>query len=185
MTTPTPAQQSIFTLIEGTAGVPVVFAWENGPRPPKPYIAMLVNTAARGHVHRGTVSNAGVQTVAQHRDARVDLQCYGAGSYDVLDTLAQRLHMLDALDLADVLDLAVFDVGSTQNVPMMRDAMNWEPRAILDLGIRYTSTLDDQVGAIETVEAEGTTTGGALAPDEESTIDLVITAPTLTGAGAS
>ncbi|CAG9173084.1 LIC_12616 family protein [Cupriavidus respiraculi] len=155
-------EQAIYELVSLTATVPVIFANENGRRPEKPYIALRVAAAPRLPVHRGPVDTDGMQAVSSHRDAQVELQCFGAGSFDVLDSLGQRLHMNDAAQRAEVLDLAVFQVGEVRHAPVLRDATTYEPRAVLELGIRYTLTLADDVGLIETVNAEGTTEGAAL-----------------------
>lgn len=155
-------EQAIFDLITTAATVPVIFADENGPRPPKPYTAMRVSPARRLAVHRGAVDDAGLQPVAAHRSAQVELQCFGAGCANALDELGQRLHMQAALNRAEQLNLAVTAVGRLRQVPVLRDAATYEPRAVLELTIDYTTTLADDVGVIETVNITGTTDGGAL-----------------------
>lgn len=155
-------EQAIFDLITTAATAPVIFADENGPRPPKPYIALRVNPASRLPVHRGPVGVEGVQPVSAHRSAQVELQCFGAGCMDALDALGQRLHMQAALDRAEQLDLAVTAIGPLRQVPVLRDGTTHEPRAVLELTIGYTTTLSDEVGVIETVNITGTTDGGAL-----------------------
>ncbi|MEZ7780464.1 hypothetical protein O4A46_01495 [Cupriavidus gilardii] len=155
-------EQAIYELITTAATAPVIFANENGPRPAKPYIALRVNPASRLPVHRGPVDDAGVQPVSAHRSAQVELQCFGTGCMDALDVLGQRLHMQAALDRAEQLDLAVTAVGQLRQVPVLRDATTYEPRAVLELTIDYTTTLADDVGVIETVNITGTRDGGAL-----------------------
>ena len=155
-------EQAIYDLITTAATAPVIFADENGPRPAKPYIALRVNPASRLPVHRGTVDDAGVQPVSAHRSAQVELQCFGWGCMNALDALGQRLHMQAALDRAEELDLAVTAVGQLRQVPVLRDATMYEPRAVLELTIDYTTTLADDVGVIEKVNITGTTDGGAL-----------------------
>lgn len=156
-------EQAIYQLISTAAGpVPVVFADENGPRPAKPYIALRVNPASRLPVHRGPVDGQGEQPVSAHRSAQVELQCFGAGCLNALDAVGQRLNMQTALDLAEQLDLAVTAVGQLQQVPVLRDATTYEPRAVLELTIGYTLTLADTVGVIEEVNITGTTSGSAL-----------------------
>jgi hypothetical protein len=158
-------EEAILGLITAVAGgVPVIFADENGPRPQKPYIQLRVQTAHRFPLHRGAVDDAGQQLVTGHRDAAVELQCFGRGSYDALDSLAQRLGMEAALADAERLDLAVFDVGKISQMPVLRDQASYEPRALLELGIRYAVTLTDAVGAVEQVVFHGTVIGGATGP---------------------
>lgn len=155
-------EAAIHALVSRFAGLPVVFANENGPRPPKPYIQLRVHTAQQFPLHRGAVDDAGEQPVTAHRDASVELQCFGPGAYDALDTLAQRLRMDDALAEAEALDLAVFDIGMVSQLPVLRDASTYEPRAILELGIRYAVTLVQSVGVIEHLTINGKLVDGAV-----------------------
>ncbi|MBB2918331.1 phage neck terminator protein [Cupriavidus alkaliphilus] len=166
-------EQAIFQLITAVSGgVPVIFADENGRRPPKPYIQLRVQTARRFPLHRGAVDGAGQQLVIAHRDAAVELQCFGRGSYDALDRLGQRLGTDAALAEAERLDLAVFDVGKISQVPVLRDQATYEPRALLELGVRYAVTLSDAVGVVEQVVFHGAVTGGAT-----GTVPVDVTTP--------
>lgn len=166
-------EQAIFRLISTVSGgVAVIFADENGPRPPKPYIQLRLQTALRFPLHRGAVDDAGQQLVTGHRDAAVELQCFGSGSYDVLDNLGQRLTMEGSLAEAERLDLAVFDVGKISQVPVLRDQASYEPRAVLELGVRYAVTISDAVGAVEQVVLHGAVTGGAT-----GTVPVDVTTP--------
>ncbi|KUE88887.1 hypothetical protein ASL20_09685 [Cupriavidus necator] len=155
------AEQAIYELISGASDVPVIFGEENGPRPPKPYIALKVQWAHRFPLHHGAVDPAGGQTVMGHRDASVELQCFGASSLSALDMLAQRLGMERALGEAERLDLAVFEFGRASQVPVLRDQATYEPRAVLELGIRYSVVTVDAVGVIEEISARGELTAGA------------------------
>jgi hypothetical protein len=156
------SEEAIFALISRFAGLPVVFANENGPRPPKPYIQLRVQAAQQFPLHRGAVDDAGEQPVTAHRDASVELQCFGQGAYDALDTLAQRLRMDDALAEAEALDLAVFDIGKVSQLPVLRDASTYEPRGVLELGIRYAVTLVQSVGVIEKLTINSKLVNGAV-----------------------
>lgn len=156
------AQQAIFDLIEHAAGgIPVIFRDGNGPRPGKPYMTLKVTPAARLPVHLGAVDQDGRQDVSAHRDAGVELQCFGDDAFQVLDELSLRLGFPSLVDFANSLDLAVFDVGDVQDLPVPRDDARFEPRAVLELRVRYTGTLADEVGYFEAVEVTGTLTGGA------------------------
>ena len=153
------AQAAIFDLIEHVAGaVPVVFRDENGKRPAKPYIALKVTAARRARVHLGRLNEDGRQEVSAHREAGVELQYFGADAFAALDDLSLRLSFPGTVDFANSLDLAVFEVGDVQDIPVPRDNARFEPRAVLDIRVRYTGTLIDDVGIIETVEISGTVT---------------------------
>jgi hypothetical protein len=136
--------------------VPIVIANQNGPRPALPYITLRVDAAPRAPLLEADLSDNGVQTYAAHRDATVELQCFGEGSFDALDDLGQRLKGPAMVAEAFARNLAVYAVDAVQNVPVLRDGSTYEPRALLDIGIRYVKQHDEDVGLINTVQGEMT-----------------------------
>lgn len=170
-------EDAIFELIEAAARVPLIFADENGTRPEGPYIAMAVRWAKVSAAEAGRVDDDGDQPVHQHDDAVVELQSYRAAAYDVLDELALRLRHPVYGDRAEALGLALFEIGRLQKVPVMRDAVHFEPRGVLELGIRYTRVHSEFVGIIETVTGSVTTSGGLTPGIETPFIATVVAAP--------
>lgn len=153
-------EQSIHELISIEATVPVVFAEQDAVPPAKPYIALKVQGSTSLPLHLGPVEPDGVRAVSSHRDAPIELTYFGPGGMDALDTLAQRLQMERALLHAEALDLAVFAIGQVQQVRLLLEDATYEPRTQLALSVRYTVTLDEEVGLIETVNADGITDEG-------------------------
>ncbi len=154
-------EDRIFELIEAAAGAtPVIFANENGKRPATACIAMAVHWAKVSGAEVGQVGDDGAQAVRQHDDATVELQGFGPAAYDALDDLALKLRHPLYEERAEALGLALFEIGRLQNIPVMRDAVRFERRGLLELGIRYALTHSEQVGFIETVAGTATTTGG-------------------------
>lgn len=171
-------EDAIFELIEAAAGgIPVIFADDNGPRPEGPYIAMAVRWAKVSAVEAGRVDDDGDQPLHQHDDAVVELQSYRAAAYDALDELALLLRHPVYEDRAEALGLALFEIGRLQKVPVMRDAVRFEPRGVLELGIRYTRVHSEFVGVIETVTGSVTTSGGLTPGIETPFIATVVPAP--------
>ncbi|MCY1506748.1 hypothetical protein D9M68_410020 [compost metagenome] len=161
-------EDTIFELIEAAAGgTVVIFANENGKRPAGPYIAMAVRWDKVSSAEAGRVEDDGAQPVHQHDDATVELQSFGPAAYDALDELALKLRHPLYEERAEALGLALFEVGRLQNIPVLRDAVRFERRGVLELGIRYTRTHAEDVGIIETVTGTSTITGG-LTPAYES-----------------
>lgn len=156
--TPESAMRELLLAVVG--GVPVVFADENGPRPATPYVQMRFGHARPFPPHRGHVDDGGNQAVVAHRDASVELQCFGTGSFELLDGVAQRLGMSTALARAESLDLAVFEIGQLKSVPVLRGQTTYEPRALLELRVRYVVALTDHVGLIESVVVTSDIAGG-------------------------
>lgn len=161
-------QDAIFELIEGAAGgVEVIFADENGPRPAAPYIAFAVRWAQASSAEIGRVGDDGLQAVRQHNDATVELQAFGAAAYDGLDELALKLRHPVYEERAEALDLAVFEIGRLQNIPVLRDSTRFEKRGVLELGVRYARSFTAPAGVIEAVEGSFRVTGGATDLPEE------------------
>ncbi|WP_066733546.1 LIC_12616 family protein [Cupriavidus sp. D384] len=156
--TPDNAIRELLLAVAGN--VPVIFADESGPRPDKPYIQLRIGNARPFPVCRGDVDEAGLQVVSAHRDAGVELQCFGKGSFHALDCLVLRLGMADGMAKSEALRLAVFDVGEIRSIPVLRGGTTYEPRAIVELGIRYAVALTDEVGVIERIGARGEMRGG-------------------------
>lgn len=149
-------EDDIRALIVQATSLQVIFANQNGPRPSLPYITLRVSSSPRMGLLEADLSNDGTQTYAAHRDATVELQCFGDGGFDALDDLSQRLKGPAMLATALAANLAVYATDPVQNVPVLRDGTRYEPRAVLDIGIRYTKQHDEEVGLIKTVQGEMT-----------------------------
>lgn len=165
-------EDDIRALLVKATQVPVVFANQNGPRPALPYITLRVDAAPRAPLLEAGLSEDGVQTYAAHRDATVELQCFGPGSFDALDDLGQRLKGPAMVAAAFAANLAVYAVDAVQNVPVLRDGTTYEPRALMDIGIRYVKQHDEEAGFIETLRGEMTLQG-----QERSLVDTIGAGP--------
>lgn len=165
-------EDAIFEWIEAAAaGVPVIFANENGGRSRPPYIAMAVRWSHASAPELGSVGDDGVMAVSQHTDAIVELQGYGAGAFDGLAGLQLRLRHPLFEDRAEALGLALFSQGRLENIPVLRDGARYEQRAVLELGIRYAASFSGAAGFIATVSGSGVTLGG-LTPPAETTFSI-------------
>ncbi|WP_454691131.1 phage neck terminator protein [Achromobacter aloeverae] len=156
---------SIYSLVNAAAqGVLVIFSNENGPRPAPPYITLAVRWASAGSRHLAPPDDDGGQLVYSHRDATVELQAFGAAAYEALDELGERLGHPVFADMAVLLNIAVFDRGRVQSLPAERDGARFEARGVLELSIRYTVGVTENVGLIETVEVQQLPTDGGAQP---------------------
>ena len=55
--------------------------------------------------------------------------------------------------------IALYDIGDVKNIPFPLDKSQLEPRASLDLFVRFGTELLDRVGIIEQVDMTGTFDG--------------------------
>jgi hypothetical protein len=170
-------EDAIYELLLAAAGdIPIIFAEENGDRPPRPFITMVLRWAQAGPSEDGAVDCEGMQTVHAHRDATVELQSFGNAAYDALDQLALALQHTAHEVRAENLGLALYDVGRLQNIPINRDGVRYERRGVLELGIRYTRERAEFVGVISHVAAAGTTSGGLL-PGRDMPFSVTVVTP--------
>lgn len=147
---------AIYTIIKSLVGSEtLIWGNQNGPRPQLPYWTMVVQTTARVGTDarsQGTDGD-GVQTVYGVRNATLALQRYGADSVqacvDVLDQLG-RQSVIEAFSSSQI---EIYDVGRINDTTITLDNATREPRASMDIMLRYGTELPDTVGYIETVHA--------------------------------
>lgn len=165
-------KNDIRNLIRQATQLPVWLANENGKKPPKPFMMLYVQNAQRLPLHSGRPEDDGkngfITTYSAHRDANCQLQCFGEGSYDELDMMGQRFKGQTMLDAAEDANMAIENIGIVQDVPVLRDGANYEPRAILDFTVRYTLEHTEQSFVIEKTNITYNTQGSATElPDGE------------------
>lgn len=141
------------------APVPLVLANENGPRPEKMYGTIRVEMMHRLPVHVGTQDDAGMRELSAHRVGQIELQVFGAESYDTLDLAMQRLSHDANVDAFAALGLVFGDTHDVENLPVLRSAYVFEPRAIVTVPFSYTRTTEETLSWIETVNGEATIQG--------------------------
>lgn len=164
-----------YTLFDEATPVPIIFANQNGPRPPKPYITLRLSVASPLPVHTGPTDDAGIRELSAHRAALAQLQVYGPGCWEIAEQLAMSLSKESIQALAETLNITINERVRIQDVPALVDTATYEPRAILDVEASYTTHIDDDVGFIQTVHGEIDTEPGTVPP--ESFIATVIVTP--------
>lgn len=145
-------------LIPCLPGVEIIIANENGPRPPGLYASVRLESAHDMPTHIGPASAPdpipalGVRELAAHRVGLVEVQVYGVGSYDTLETAMLRTSTEGAMAAAEAVGLVFGTVQDLQSVPALRNESQWEPRAVCSLPFAYTRRVAEAVPVIETVE---------------------------------
>lgn len=137
-------------------------------------------------VHRGIgvdgygqgVDNAGNIKVKGVREATLNIQRIGDGAVDKVTDFRDDLTRITVQERFQQAKISLYDIGDVQDVPYPLDGDHLEPRASLDLFIRFGTELLDQVGIIETVVAEGHYINGVNGdipdPDLDDTITIVL-----------
>lgn len=151
----------------------VIYADQNAPRPALPYWTMRLHTQrmlGRDAYSQGVTAD-GDQTVTGVREATLQVQRFGPDSELHVTSLRDNLSRTTIREQWQLKDIALYDLGDVLNVPVVRDEAQFEPRAALDLFVRFGTQLLDRVGIIETV---GTNAGFDGNPDLATVITVVL-----------
>lgn len=144
-------KDDLYKLVAANTALPVIWAHENGKRPPLPFVLLDVRQAAAAWpVHTGSLKADDTRLLDAAREARVSLQCFGAGCFEELDALYLRLRTEAAAQMLDAADAAIVDFEPVQQVPKLFEA-DYEPQAVGGFRYRYTVSLSEQPGAIDAV----------------------------------
>lgn len=144
------------------APVELIAANQNGARPPGMYGTVRIETLHALPAHTGALAEGepdGTRSVAAHRTGMLELQMFGAASYDTLDLGVQRLthdSNIERFEAAGIVFGAAHDV---ENLPVLRNLSQFDPRAIVEIPFSYTRTTSESVPWIDTVEGEATIEG--------------------------
>ena len=147
-------KSDLYVLLKALVGTEtLVFADQNAPRPAFPYWTMRVQVqrvVGRDYYSQG-VTNDGDQQIDGVREATVQVQRIGANSDFKVAELRDNLSKTTVLEQWQLKDLALYNTGDVQNIPFLLDKNHFEPRASVDLFVRFGSKILDRVGAIEVV----------------------------------
>lgn len=166
----------LYTLIKASIGTEtLVFSDQNAPRPSLPYWTMRVQSFRRlgSENYSQGVTNDGDQTITGTREATIAIQRYGDNSDIACQGLVDTLQKTTVQEAWQQQDISCYETGDVLNISTTLDKSVIEPRAAVDLFVRFGASIIDNVGAIDTVVNTGQTDQ---AIDEEN-IDVVATAP--------
>jgi hypothetical protein len=158
----TTLKDTIYTLLKATIGAEtLVFADQNAPRPPLPYWTMrlTVQRAIGSHPYSQGTTDLGDLTIMGTREATVMVQRYGDDSDTKCPDLRDEFSKTSIMESWQLAKIALYDIGDVKNIPFPLDKSQLEPRASLDLFVRFGTELIDRVGIIEQVDMTGTFDG--------------------------
>ena len=145
---------TLYTLVKALIGAEtLVFADQNAPRPPLPYwtLRLAAQRAVGEDAYSQGVDANGDQLVSGVREITVQVQRFGPDSDVACADLRDNLSRTTVSEAWQVEKIALYDVGDVLNVPYKLDNSQLEPRASVDLFVRFGTELLDRVGWIDTV----------------------------------
>ena len=147
----------LYALIDPFFTEPVIWADQTSPRPPLPYVTIRLGVITPiGESHYSDVDALGVQTVTGVRESILNVNRFGPDSVASLETFSDKLALNSTLDKFSIQKIAAFDVSPVTDVAQLLNGIAIEPRASVDVSIRWNSDQVDNVGIIETVVSGGT-----------------------------
>lgn len=158
----TTLKETLYTLLKAAIGAEtLVFADQNAPRPPLPYWTMrlTVQRAIGDDTYSQGVTTLGDQTIWGTREATVMVQRFGDDSDTKCADLRDEFSKTSIRESWQLAKIALYDIGDVKNIPFPLDKSQLEPRASLDLFVRFGTELIDRVGIIEQVDMTGTFDG--------------------------
>lgn len=158
----------------GNAGTPkIIWANPNAPEPLAPcFVLRATLTKTPDHAMLGDVDANGNQTINDQAEASVTVTAVGKGTLPVLEDIATSCRKPSVIAVATAQGLALVDRPRITDVSGMLNAIQIEERGQLVTTVRFVNTVSDNVGLIETVNAQGTYTGGVLSGEVQ---DLTVT----------
>lgn len=168
----------IYDLVKARVGSEtLIWADQNAPRPPLPYwtVRVQVQRAVGDDYHSQGVDDQGDETILGVREATIQIQRYGTDSDEKCADLRDTLSKTTVMEQWQLQKLALYDIGDVQNVPYKLDNSQLEPRASVDLFIRFGTKLLDRVGWIDTVDIGAKYETVDLTPAFDENVDLAQT----------
>lgn len=148
------AKATLYTLLKALVGAEtLVFADQNAPRPPLPYWTLRLSAQRQvgEDSYSQGVDDNGDQLVSGVREITLQVQRFGADSDVSCADLRDNLSRTTVLEEWQRQKIALYNVGDVLNVPYKLDNSQLEPRASVDLFVRFGTELLDRVGVIDTV----------------------------------
>lgn len=150
-------KDTLYTLVKALIGAEtLVFADQNAPRPQLPYwtLRLAAQRAVGEDAYSQGVDANGDQLISGVREITVQVQRFGPDSDVACADLRDNLSRTTVSETWQVQKIALYDVGDVLNVPYKLDNSQLEPRASVDLFVRFGTELLDRVGWIDTVEMD-------------------------------
>ncbi len=166
-------KSKLYTLLKAVIGSEtLIFSDQNSPRPSLPYWTMRIQSlrSLGDQYFSQGVSPTGDQHIFGTREATIAIQRYGDDSDLKCQELVDTIGKTTVSEAWSVQNISCYETGDVINIIQLLDKSVIEPRAAVDLFIRFGGDVTDNVGMIETIE----TTGDL--PGHDDAIDVVAVA---------
>ena len=139
----------------------VVWANQNRPRLNPPFAVLRFYSPKReAQEEIRSTATPGIVNVMVSVSGRLEVQLFekpGADPMNEIEIMVRSLEKPTVADKCFAARMAFFDSEPVQDITAALEAQTFEPRAAVDLSIRYTSLLTDDVGIVNEVSIAGKT----------------------------
>lgn len=132
--------------------LPVVWADQNGQRPPKPYATIVARQSdSVGQPEHREVDALGDVSVIEQRMVRCEVNVFGPSAHRIAAGLMLRLRLPSLVARADELNLGLANIGRAMNIPELMASSQYEERGMVEFAVYVAAIERDRVGIIEHV----------------------------------
>jgi hypothetical protein len=157
----TDVQKALYDWVVAETGIPVIWERANAPRPPNPYIGLLVLALVPfGLAHTGRPNGSGIATIVGQSvlslsiNSYIDRQASSLVAVNDLEELRLSLWKESTSDIFRNKGIGYLASTNSQNLDQVLGT-EFEQRAVLDVNFLIASSITDDVGIIERVEGVG------------------------------
>jgi hypothetical protein len=168
------AHADFYAYFKALTTTPMIMANQNGPRPALPYITLQVDLGNPLPVHIGKIADGGSRALNSHRNARIQLQCFGPDSWEIMEALSMAIHTEAANVLANEKNIAINEQPQLQDIPVLRNATTYEARAVLDIDASYTRAASEIVDYFDKVHGTSDVTPQVVTQEPQSFVAEVV-----------
>ena len=152
-----------FELLDPLLNCTVIYAKPNAPRPQAPYATIDVISRKRLGLYdersQGTDVDGNIDITSQ-KEGVITVEYFGDDAEEALEILLDDLNRQSIRDKMTINMFQISRMGQVKDLTGLFASVNYEPRATVDLHFRYSTTIKDNVGIIETPIIESEFSGG-------------------------
>lgn len=137
------------------SGMPVIYLYNNAPRPTVDYITLLISTCTTigWDWTENPTDDSGISNMVGDREFTVQIQGYGGDPMTVLQNLRTSLQKQSVLDTLNAVGIVSVNWLGISDITTLIDT-RFEQRASMDILFRMADIYTDNLGVIDTVVLE-------------------------------
>lgn len=145
-------QDRLYPLLSELFDVPIIRAYQDGKEPPKPFATYALRWENQPEHFCYTQQGGG--KVTTHLESTLELQLFADRAFELLKRSVLRLKLQSMLTKWAESDIAIVEIGKVSDMPFLNEAQSYDNRAIVEIRLRYSESLDDPTEFFNQVEVE-------------------------------